>query len=49
MTTVLAQAYRYKQIGDYSVDPEEVVTIANAQDAISRAADFLDCVHAVLA
>jgi hypothetical protein len=49
MTTFLAQAYRYKQIGDYSVDPEEVVTMSSARDSISRAADFLDCVQAALA
>jgi uncharacterized protein (UPF0332 family) len=48
MTEFLAQAYRYKEIGDYGVDPDEIVTMAHAEAAITGAADFLDCIEAVL-
>lgn len=44
----LAQAYHYKEIGDYSVNPEEVVTMQNAERAIASAANFLDCIEVVL-
>lgn len=44
----LAQAYSYKEIGDYSVNPEESVTMQNAEHAITAAANFLDCIEAVL-
>lgn len=49
MTVFLTQAYRYKEIGDYGVDPDETVTMANAASAISSAADFLGCIAAILA
>jgi uncharacterized protein (UPF0332 family) len=49
MTQFLALAYRYKEIGDYGVDPDEVVTMQNADTAITPATDFLDCVEAILA
>jgi hypothetical protein len=35
MTTFLAQAYAYKEIGDYSVNPKAVVTMQNAETAIN--------------
>jgi uncharacterized protein (UPF0332 family) len=45
----LTQAYGYKEISDYSVDPDEVVTMANAETAIISAEAFLDRVAAILA
>jgi uncharacterized protein (UPF0332 family) len=33
----LAQAYRYKEVSDYSIDPGEVVTIQQAEQAIQLA------------
>jgi uncharacterized protein (UPF0332 family) len=48
MTEFLAQAYRYKEIGDYGVDPDEIVTIENAEEAIRLATDFLVCIEAIL-
>jgi uncharacterized protein (UPF0332 family) len=43
-TTFLAQAYMYKEISDYSVEPDATVTIAEAEDAIVTAAQFLGCI-----
>lgn len=48
MMAFLADGYRYKEIGDYSVNPDEVVTMANAETAITSATAFLDCVAAIL-
>jgi uncharacterized protein (UPF0332 family) len=44
----LAQAYLYKEIGNYSVSPDEIVTMQDAELAISAAANFLDCIEVVL-
>jgi uncharacterized protein (UPF0332 family) len=49
MTTFLAQAYEYKEVSDYNVDPKAVVTMQNAETAIARATDFLDRIEAILA
>ena len=43
--TFLAQAYIYKKIGDYGVGASAVVTVADADVAISGAAGFLDHVR----
>jgi uncharacterized protein (UPF0332 family) len=48
MTTVLAQGYRYKEIGDYGTDPDEVVTMQDAEAAIASAIQFLEWVEAAL-
>jgi uncharacterized protein (UPF0332 family) len=48
MTEFLAKAYRYKELGDYVVDPDAIVTMAQAESAIAGATDFLDCIEAVL-
>jgi uncharacterized protein (UPF0332 family) len=44
----LAQAYLYKEVGDYSVDPDEIVTMQDAERAITAAANFLDCIEVAL-
>ena len=49
MVQFLTQAYGYKEIGDYSVNPDEVITMANAESAIVSAEQFLDYVGAILA
>ena len=49
MMEFLTQAYAYKAIGDYSVNSDEVVTMLNAESAITSAGKFLDCVAAALA
>jgi uncharacterized protein (UPF0332 family) len=49
MMEFLTQGYGYKEIGDYSVNPDEVVTMANAETAIISAGEFLDGVAAILA
>ena len=41
-TTFLAQAYMYKEIADYSVEPGSAVTMAEAEDAIAMATQFLN-------
>ena len=48
MTEFLAKAYRYKELGDCVVDPDAIVTMAQDESAIAGAADFLDCIEAVL-
>ena len=48
MSEFLAKAYRYKEIGDYGVDPDAIITMAQAEAAIAGATDFVDCIEAVL-
>jgi uncharacterized protein (UPF0332 family) len=48
MLTILAQGYKYKEIGDYGVGRGAVVTDEEANDAIKDAAGFLDRVTALL-
>lgn len=45
----LTQAYGYKAISDYSVDPDEVITMANDETAIISAGTFLDRFASMLA
>ena len=45
----LTQSYAYKEISDDSVDPDEVVTMTNAETAIFSAEAFLGRVAANLA
>jgi uncharacterized protein (UPF0332 family) len=49
LTTFLAQAYKYKEIGDYGIGADAVVGMPEADSAIRSAGEFLDCVDAVLA
>jgi len=46
--TFLAQAYLYKEIGDYGVGHGASVTMAEANDAMATAGRFIDCVTALL-
>jgi uncharacterized protein (UPF0332 family) len=48
MTTFLAQAYKYKEIGDYGVGADGTVTTQDADAAIKSAADFIEHVEAAL-
>jgi uncharacterized protein (UPF0332 family) len=41
MTTFLPLAYRYKEIGDYTVNPDVVITMPQAQSAVASATEFL--------
>jgi uncharacterized protein (UPF0332 family) len=47
--TFLAQAYLYKEIGDYGVGHGADVTMAEANDAIATAGRFIDCMSDLLA
>jgi hypothetical protein len=46
--TFLAQAYLYKEIGDYGVGYGANVTMDEANDAIAAAERFIDCVTTLL-
>jgi uncharacterized protein (UPF0332 family) len=48
-TAFLAQAYKYKEIGDYGVGADAIVLVSDAELAIHSAADFLELVAALLA
>jgi uncharacterized protein (UPF0332 family) len=45
----LAKAYRFKEVADYDVGPDAVVTVAEADDAITSAAHFIASITALLA
>jgi uncharacterized protein (UPF0332 family) len=47
--TFLAQAYLYKEIGDYGVGHGANVTLSEGNQAIATAKRFLDCIKALLA
>ena len=49
LPTFLAQAYLYKEIGDYGVGHGANVTMDEANGAIATAGRFIDCVAALLA
>ncbi len=44
----LAKAYLYKEISDYGVGPGAGVTMADANDAITNATQFVDAMAALL-
>jgi uncharacterized protein (UPF0332 family) len=46
--TFLGRTYTLKVIADYGVEPEDTVSIAEAQEAIDTARRFIDCIAAVL-
>ncbi len=48
LLTFLAQAYKYKEIGDYGVGHGAVVTDEEAKDAITAAARFIERLTALL-
>jgi uncharacterized protein (UPF0332 family) len=48
-STFLAQAYKYKEIGDYSVGTDAIITMPVADDAIKNAAKFIDHIAEILA
>jgi uncharacterized protein (UPF0332 family) len=45
----LGRAYRFKEIADYGMDSQAVVTEAEAQEMIDIAARFIDCIAGILA
>jgi uncharacterized protein (UPF0332 family) len=45
----LAKAYKYKEISDYGVGHDAVITMAEADDAVKDAARFIDCITTLLA
>jgi hypothetical protein len=48
--TFLAQTYKYKSIADYGVGATvPPITAADAQEAISTAAQLIDCIAVLLA
>lgn len=49
LLTFLAQAYKYKEVGDYGIGHSAVVTEAEAAAAIDRAALFIDRIVVLLA
>ena len=48
LATFLAQAYKYKEIGDYGVGARATVTDEEAREAIAGAARFIDRVAIML-
>lgn len=46
--TFLAKAYKYKEISDYAVGRDAVVSLAEAQDALDNARRLVDWVEAYL-
>jgi uncharacterized protein (UPF0332 family) len=48
-STFLAQAYKYKEIGDYGVGPAAVITMPVADDAIKTATSLIKNIAGLLA
>lgn len=48
-TTFLAQAYKYKEIGDYSVGKSAIITMPNADEAIKTAGQLIERISGLLA
>jgi uncharacterized protein (UPF0332 family) len=48
LTTFLAQSYEFKEVSDYSVDPNAAVTMANAESAIRSALELVEVIEAAL-
>jgi uncharacterized protein (UPF0332 family) len=49
LTRFLARGYKSKEIVDYGIGPQAVVTTAEAEEMIDLAARFVDCMEEVLA
>ena len=47
-STFLAQAYKYKEIGDYGIGPAAAVKSADADDAIASARRFVEGIERLL-
>lgn len=47
-TTFLAQAYKFKEIGDYGVGHGAAVTVAQAEESINMAERFVHAINTVL-
>jgi uncharacterized protein (UPF0332 family) len=48
MTAFMPQAYRYKEVGDYGVTDDFVITMEHANAAIRSADAFLDGIRKAL-
>ena len=44
----LAKTYKYKEVSDYSIGPDAVITVDEARDAIENAVRFVELVTALL-
>jgi uncharacterized protein (UPF0332 family) len=49
LTRFLAQAYKTKEVADYGIGSQAVVTAAEAEETIEAAARFVDRVAEILA
>jgi uncharacterized protein (UPF0332 family) len=49
LTRFLARAYKVKEIADYGIGPQAIVTAAEAQQTIDAAARFIDRIAEILA
>jgi len=47
-SSFLAQAYKYKEIGDYGVGTNTIITLSTANEAIETAQRFVACVTRLL-
>ena len=48
LTAFLAQAYKYKEIGDYGIGADALVAMPDAEAAITSATDFIEEVAELL-
>ena len=48
LITILGNSYRYKEIADYSLDPDARITDGDAEALISSASRFLASIEAML-
>jgi uncharacterized protein (UPF0332 family) len=47
-TIFLAKAYMYKEIGDYGIGPDAIVSLDAANEAITTTEQFIECITMVL-
>jgi len=47
-TIFLAKAYMYKEIGDYGIGPDAIVSLDAANEAIATTGQFIECITMVL-
>jgi uncharacterized protein (UPF0332 family) len=48
MPGFLARSYEYKEVSDYGIDPGEIVTMEQAEEAIRVAEQFIEDVRTIL-
>jgi uncharacterized protein (UPF0332 family) len=48
MPGFLARSYQYKEVSDYGIDPGEIVTMEQAEEAIRVAEQFIEDVRTIL-